>query len=82
MERFFGSVVQFLRNNHLFTKTVPTSQLFASVKLQKPMIFLKWLRQALHCPLNSTLVTRSHQIHRLFLVKTYSIALMASVQSP
>ena len=64
MERFVGSVVRFLRNNPLSSKTVNTSRLFASVKLQQPTIFLKWLRQALHCPSYSTLVTRSLQIHR------------------
>ena len=69
---FFGSVVWLLRNNPLSSKTVHTSRLFASVKWQQQTIFLKWLRQALHCPSYSTLVTRSLQIHRhwtLFLVQ-------------
>jgi len=84
-ECFYGSVDLFLRNNLLSSKSVYTSWLFASVKLQQPTI-LKWLRQGLHCPSNSTLATRSLQIHKhwtLFMVKKgYSIALMASVQSP
>ena len=37
-ECFFGSVVRFLRNNLLSSKTVHTSRLFASVKLQPPTI--------------------------------------------
>ena len=60
--------------------------IFASVKLQQRTIFKKWLRQALHCPSYSTLITRSLRIHRywtLFLVqkKSRSTALIASVQS-
>ena len=35
---FVASIIPFLRNNHLFSKTVHTSQLFAYVKLQQPMI--------------------------------------------
>ena len=76
------NIVQFLQ------KTVHTSQVFASVKLQQRTTFKKWLRQALHCPSYSTLVTRSLRIHRywtLFLVqknKTHSTALIVSVQNP
>ena len=66
MERFFvvASIGWFLRNNPLSSKIVHTSQFFASVKLQQPTIFQKWLHQALHCPSYSMLVTRSLQIHR------------------
>ena len=47
----------------LSSKTLHNSKLFGSVKLQQPTIFKKWLRQALHCPFYSILVTRSLQIH-------------------
>ena len=62
-ECYFASLVQFL-NSPLSSITVHTSQLFVSVKLQQSTIFKKWLRQALHCPSCSMLVTRYLLIHR------------------
>ena len=63
-ERFFASVIWFQKNNPLSGKTVRASRLFTSVKLQQPTIFKKMAPSGLHCPLYSTLVTRSFQIHR------------------
>ena len=50
-ERFVTSVVRFLRNSPLSSKTVHTSRLLASVyRLQQFTAFQNRFRQALHCP--------------------------------